>query len=79
MTVRENELLADALMLDRENLVKYIGQTVKVDTQLLLSSKALAKAQGELTSNRNTIQQLQIRIDGMQDSIDGLNNLIRTT
>ena len=71
MTVRENEMLADALILDRDNLVKYISQTAKVDQQLLTATKALKSAQGELITNRNTIQQLQTRLDGMQDYIDG--------
>lgn len=71
MTVREDELLADALMLDRVNLVKYIGQTVTMEEQLLNSAKALATAGRKLITLNNTVQQLQHRIDGMQDYIDG--------
>jgi ABC-type transporter Mla subunit MlaD len=56
MTVKLTEALADALMTDRDSLIKYIRQSEQLEAQITQSNDDLVRA-------NNTIQNLQHRID----------------
>jgi hypothetical protein len=59
MTVRENEMLADALMTDRDSLIKYISQGSALDAALHQANTDVIRLSNEIVTLNNRIDDLE--------------------